>query len=98
MGDLEAALNDFDAAIMLDKGSAVASLNKSTVLARQNKIEPALSLLDGAIEENPGTALLYLNRGLIREMIGDLSGACEDWNHAKELGAEQAASYIGECN
>ena len=69
LGDLDAAIADFDAAIALDTAFAEASLNKSSVLARQDEIEPALNLLEKALEENPGSALLYLNRGLIRELI-----------------------------
>ena len=42
--------------------------------------------------------MLYLNRGLIREMMGDMNGACEDWNHALRMGAEEANEYIKECN
>jgi len=34
---------------------------------------------------------------LIRELSGNLNGACEDWNRAKELGAEQAEAYLKEC-
>ena len=59
---------------------------------------PALKLLDGALEEFPDDAQLYLSRGLIRELSGDLNGACEDWNRAKDLGAEEAGKYITECN
>ena len=57
-----------------------------------------VELLDDIIEENPEDATLYLNRGLIRELSGNLNGACEDWNRAKELGAEQAEAYLKECN
>ncbi len=64
----------------------------------QNSTEPALSLLEEAIVENPASALLYLNRGLIRELMGDLKGACEDWTQAAELGSEEAAEYLKECN
>ncbi len=84
---MDAALDDFDIAINLESGFAEASLNKSSILASQNDIDPALALLDMAIVENPDVSLLYLNRGLIRELKGNLSGACEDWNRALELGA-----------
>ena len=43
-------------------------------------------------------AAIYLNRGLIRELSGDLEGACADWSRAKELGAEDADAYLKECN
>jgi tetratricopeptide (TPR) repeat protein len=85
-------------AISLEKEFAEANLNKSAVLAGREEVEAALSLLDGAIEDNPDISLLYLNRGLIREMRGDLKGACEDWQTASGLGAEEANEYLKECN
>ena len=98
LGNMDAALDDFDTAINLESGFAEARLNKSSVLAGQNNIEPALSILDVAIAENPEVSLLHLNRGLIRELKGDLDGACEDWNRAVELGSEEAEAYVKECN
>ncbi len=38
------------------------------------------------------------NRGLIRELKGELDGACEDWSQALELGANEAEAYVKECN
>ena len=58
---------------------------------------PALQLLDECLVEHPDQAQLYLNRGLVRELTGDLEGACEDWHKAIELGAEQASEFINEC-
>lgn len=97
-GDLDAALQDFDAAITMKSDFPVARLNKSSVLVKQDRIEPALSLLSHTIEEHPDEALLHLNRGLIRELTGDLDGACEDWHRAQELGAEKVDEYLKECN
>jgi tetratricopeptide (TPR) repeat protein len=97
-GETEGALSDFDAAITLSSKFPIATLNKASLLAGQDQVISALKLLDGALEEYPDEALLYLNRGLIRELTGDLDGACEDWNMAKDLGAEEASQYITECN
>ncbi|RPI45610.1 MAG: tetratricopeptide repeat protein [Bacteroidetes bacterium] len=98
LGDLEGSLRDLDAAITLEDSFVEPRLNKSTVLVSQNLFEPALSLLSSTIGAHPAEALLYLNRGLVRELTGDLEGACQDWNRARELGVEEAGEYIGECN
>lgn len=98
LGDMEGALQDFDAAITLSHQFPIANLNKASLLAKQSQFMPALDLLDGVLVEYPEEALLYLNRGLIRELAGDIDGACEDWNMAKELGAEQADEFIKECS
>ncbi len=98
MGNLEGALHDFDAAITKSRNFPMPFLNKASLLAKQNSVIPALSLLDDVLEEYPEEALLFLNRGLIRELSGDLNGACEDWNYAKQLGAKEADNYLTECN
>jgi len=53
--------------------------------------------MNGIIEENPMEGLLYLNRGLVKEMTGDVVGACSDWTKAFELGEERASEYLKEC-
>ena len=58
---------------------------------------PALQLMDECLLEHPERAQLYLNRGLVRELTGDLQGACEDWHKAIELGADEALEFINEC-
>jgi tetratricopeptide (TPR) repeat protein len=98
MGNMDAALQDFNEAIAVGDSMAIASLNKASLMAKQNKHELALQLLDGIVQNYPGEALLYLNRGLIRELTGDLNGACEDWNRAKELGSGDVDAYLKECN
>jgi len=98
LGRTDGALQDFDAAITMNKQFPLASLNKASLLAKQDQVLMALKLLDGALEDHPDEALLYVNRGLIRELTGDLNGACEDWNMAKKLGADEADEYIKGCN
>ena len=95
--DVEGALLDFNAAITNSDQFAYAQLNKASLLAGQGQLAPAISILDGTLEEHPDEALLYLNRGLIRELLGDPEGACADWNRALALGAEEAAEYLKEC-
>lgn len=96
--DKEGALLDLNAAITSGSGLASAKLNKAALLAKQGEMIPALQLLDETLLEYPHEALLYLNRGLVRELTGDLVGACEDWHHAIALGAEEARDFINECD
>jgi len=55
-------------------------------------------LLDETISGGADDALIYLNRGLIRELTGDKNGACTDWTEALNRGFEKAAEYLEECN
>ncbi len=96
--DKEGALLDLNAAITSGTNLASAKLNKASLLAKQGQMIPALQLLDETLQEHPDEALLYLNRGLVRELTGDLVGACEDWHQAIALGAEEARDFINECD
>jgi hypothetical protein len=39
-----------------------------------------------------------LNRGILKEALLDLKGACLDWKKANEFGVKQAASYLEYCH
>ena len=47
-----------------------------------------------AIEINPQDAYAYDNRGITRELIGDLEGACRDWREAAYLGLTRPAELV----
>ena len=96
--DKEGALLDFNAAIISGAQLSSAKLNKASLLAEQGQMLPALQLLDLTLEEHPDEGLLYMNRGLVRELTGDLVGACEDWHRAIELGVDEAREFINECD
>ena len=43
--------------------------------------------------------LTIKNRGIAKENIGDLKGACSDWKKAIELGVTGAAEWVkNQCN
>ncbi|MFH1161545.1 MAG: hypothetical protein V1733_11450 [bacterium] len=44
----------------------------------------------------PEHAEAYANRGVARQYLNDLAGACEDWNKADSLGSEKARKYLYE--
>lgn len=96
--DKEGALLDFNAAITGGASFASVKLNKAASLAEQGQMIQALQLLDETLMEHPDEAMLYLNRGLVRELTGDLNGACEDWHKAIALGADKAQDFINECD
>ena len=52
-----------------------------------------------AIELNPNFTDAYTNRGISKERVGDLNGACLDWRKAAKLGDNRAAKWIkDQCN
>ena len=54
----------------------------------------AISDYTKAIEINPKKMKAYGNRGISKEKIGDLEGACNDWRKASSLGDERAAKWV----
>lgn len=98
MGNMDKVRADLQKAIDLQPGFMEAKLNLASVMAKENDYSGSLQLLDQAINENGGAGILYLNRGLLKELLGNKKGACEDWNKAQELGMKEAGEYLTECN
>ncbi len=47
-----------------------------------------------AIEIDLQLAIAYANRGITKEIIGHLKGACADWKEASSLGDKDAAEWV----
>jgi Flp pilus assembly protein TadD len=47
-----------------------------------------------AIGIDPKYGEAYLNRGIVKEMLRDMKGACTDWKKASELGVAAAENYV----
>jgi tetratricopeptide (TPR) repeat protein len=65
---------------------------------KKGEFEKAIELYDQVISSLPDYGVAYLNRGLTRELTGDLQGACNDWKFASELGIQDAERYLKECD
>ena len=98
MGELEKAASDFKRALEIKLDFMEPKLNTACVLTKEGNYSEAIEIMDEVILENPEEGILYSNRGLIKEMNGDLIGACEDWSKALELGEESVEEYLKECN
>ena len=46
------------------------------------------------IELNPRYANAYVQRGIAKSILKDLSGACNDWEKAVSLGDATAAKWV----
>jgi tetratricopeptide (TPR) repeat protein len=98
LGEMDSAYSDFNEAMHYKPDFLEAKLNMSHLLVKLERANDALELLDQIILENPDAGLIFLNRGLVKEITGDVVGACLDWKIAKELGETQADEYLNECN
>ena len=52
-----------------------------------------------AIELDPNYRSAYKNRGISKENLGDLKGACADWKKAAALGHKNSTKWVAnQCN
>ena len=98
-GKLEDAKKDFEKTLQLNPKYAAASSNLSAIYFKQKDYKKALEYANAAITNDPNYANAYVNRGMAKEMLRDMEGACKDWHKAKDLGADLGKSYYSEnCN
>ena len=72
--------------------------NRAAIYHLQENYTAALVDLEKAVKLQPDNSIALLNRGITREMLRDINGACEDWQKAYKLGMEIANRYyINNC-
>ncbi|MGX5817139.1 tetratricopeptide repeat protein [Chitinophaga lutea] len=88
---------DYDKALELSPSFVEAYINRAVNNDRSERYAEAMADYERALELEPENATAYYNRGNTKFNRGDRSGACEDWEKAKALGAafaeERLAAY-----
>ena len=56
----------------------------------------AISDCNKAIKLDKNNVYGYRNRGISKEQIGDLKGACSDWGKASKLGDKDARQWFND--
>ncbi len=82
----QAAVDQFDAVIVMEPRNAEAHLNRGAALVQLRQFGPAIAAITEAMGlgvREPHKA--YFNRGAAREALGDLRGAYEDYSTALEI-------------
>ena len=54
----------------------------------------AIADFSKAIEMDSSNPWAYRNRGLAKENLGDMKGACADWRMAYSFGQEDASQWV----
>ena len=91
------ALLDFDTAIEIDplhEGSYVSRCYAKYIL---EEYYSAISDCNMALKISTtiGNKIgAYINRGISKEQLGDISGACFDWRQASYLGDDRAKNWV----
>jgi tetratricopeptide (TPR) repeat protein len=92
-GQIEDAINDFNKAIKLDPGKAVAYVARGSAYFRLNRLDNAISDYNSAIEIKPDLAVAYQNRGSVYYTQGKFDNAISDYNKAIEINPDFGAAY-----
>jgi tetratricopeptide (TPR) repeat protein len=93
------AEKDFLQAKQINENNAPAYANLASILILKKDFQKALEHADAAIAIDKSYGVAYLNRGIAKEMLRDMKGACEDWQKAKDLGVDLGKSYYStNCN
>lgn len=99
LGNYLEAERDFRKVIQFDPNYAYAHNNLAGALIKQERYDEAINSASRAIELDPNYGFAFLNRGIAREMVRDIPGACSDWKTAQEMGIKNADVYQnGPCN
>ena len=94
--DYYGAIADYTKAIEINP-QYVAAYNNIAFIKRKKEINDnygSIFYATKAIEIDPNSSNAYLNRGVAKENIGDMQGACNDWRQASYLGNESAAKWV----
>jgi len=91
--DPDAAITNYDKAIMLNPENVVAFINRGKARSDKSNLDGAIADYDKAIELEPNTELAYNNRGFTRTKKGDFDSAIVDLNRAIELDATDPFAY-----
>ena len=93
MGQLEAALEEYNEAIRLQPDDAMSYDNRSTILHNMGRYEEALEDSNRAIKLQPNNAIFYDSRGATLHEMHRYEEALEDKNHAIKLQPDNALFY-----
>jgi tetratricopeptide (TPR) repeat protein len=99
MGDAEAALQDFDAALEIDGRNVECLMTRGAVNKKLGRLAEAVHDFSRVIELQPTSAKAYVNRAMTYERADDLQAAMSDSRRALEIDAHCAKAHfcLGVC-
>ena len=91
LGDYEAAITDYDAAIRLRPDYVNAYYNRGVAKAKLDQYAAAITDYDAAIQFKPDYTKAYFSRGLAKRSLNKTTEAKQDFQTALQL-AKQAGN------
>ena len=92
-GDFDQAIADFDEAIRLEPGRALAYSHRGNAWSRKGDKDRALADYEAAIRIDPNSPAVFRDRGILWRRYGDLDRALVDFDHAIRMGFSDASAY-----
>lgn len=94
-GETRRAIDDFEAALAIDRTMGEALINRGAAKIAQRQFREGVEDIDRGLALNPEEPeKAYYNRGLARERMGDLNGAYQDYRKAQELAPAWAPPQV----
>ncbi len=96
MKDYYGAISDYKKSIEINP-QKVEAYNNISYIKRLKEINDnygSIFYATKAIEIDPYYSNAYLNRGIAKENLGDMKGACDDWREASSLGNKSTAKWV----
>ncbi len=95
--DYKGALSDLNKVIKIDQKYKQAYIELSFSKIQLEDYYGAISDLNKVIKMNPNNLnIVFRNRGIAKEGIGDMKGACSDWRKASSYDDEFAPDWVKE--
>lgn len=91
--DWESALADFDRAIHLDPGAAVAALGRARVAIDRGLLADAERLLDNFLASGPASEVGLVLRAEVRDRLGRFNAAASDYAAAIRISRDPRIEY-----
>ncbi len=88
LGDMDAALVDFDRAVLLNNDVAETFVARARTYLAKNDLARALADANEAIGLDPALAMAYRTRGEIHDRLGEADAAQADFAQAEVLAAD----------
>lgn len=92
--EFKKAIQDFSSAIQVNETEVNAYNGRAAAYIKIAKYEEALEDCNQAIDMDPNFSIVYYNRGIVKEMLRDVEGACYDWEQSFLMGVDKAEEYL----
>ena len=94
--DYEGAVEDLNQLLAIDPSNGPALYNRARANANLKRNISAIQDYSKAISKEIELKYSYFNRGILKELIGDARGACDDWGKGIEMGNKRAKNVFAE--